>query len=80
MLGHVSHDLHLVRLSLYTHKNCDAARETAAFIGTSLKTVLRRKYRLLLHLVYSNQKKINEIFINYMFLQCYESSYGVMTV
>ena len=63
---------------VYT-QNSDAAWETAAFIGT-LKSVLRNKYRSLLHFVYSNRKKIYEIFINDMFLQCYDLSYGDMTV
>ena len=52
-------------------QNGDAAWETAAFIDT-LKSVLHRKYRSLLHLVYSNRKGIYEIFMNDMF-------YNVMT-
>ena len=38
-------------------------------IGT-LKSVLRRKYRLLVHIVNINQKNIYEILLNAMFLQC----------
>ena len=68
MSWYVSHDLHLVRLSSYT-QNGDAAWETAAFIGT-LKSILRRKYGLLVHLVSNNRKNIYEILLNAMFLQC----------
>ena len=50
-------------------QNGDAACETAAFIGT-LKSVLRRKYRLLVHIVNNNQKNIYEILLNAMLLQC----------
>ena len=48
-------------------QNGDAARETAAFIGT-LKSVLRGKYRLLVHLVNNNRKNIYQILLNAMFL------------
>ena len=47
----------------------DATCETAAFIGT-LKSVLRSKYRLLVHIVNNNRKNIHEILLNAMFLQC----------
>ena len=53
-------------------QNGGAACETAAFIGT-LKSVLRRKYRLLpllVHIVNINRKNIYEILPNAMFLQC----------
>ena len=50
-------------------QNGDAACEAAAFIGT-LKSVLRRKYRLLVTIVNNNRKNIYEILLNAMFLQC----------
>ena len=50
-------------------QNGDAACETAAFIGT-LKSVLRRKYRLLVNIVNNNRKNIYEILLKAMFLQC----------
>ena len=50
-------------------QNGDAACETAAFIGT-LKSVFRRKYCLLVHIVNINRKNIYEILLNAMFLQC----------
>ena len=50
-------------------QNGDAACETAAFIGT-LKSVLRRKYRLLVHIVNNNRKNMHETLLNAMFLQC----------
>ena len=56
----------------HTHsvtQNGDAACETAAFIGT-LNSVLRRKYRLLVNIVNNNRKKIYEILLKAMFLQC----------
>ena len=76
MSGLISRDLHLAHLSSYTHKMATQLEKPLR----SLKSVLRNKYRSLLHFVYSNQKKIYEIFINDMFLQCYDLSYGVMTV
>ena len=48
-------------------QNGDAACETAAFIGT-LKSVLRRKYRLLVK--NNNRKNLYEILLKAMFLQC----------
>ena len=48
-------------------QNGDAACETAAFIGT-LKSVLRRKYSLLIIIVNNNRKNIYEILLNAMFL------------
>ena len=51
MSWYVSRDLRLVRLL-----NGNAACETAPFIGT-IKSVLRRKYRLLVHIVNNNRKK-----------------------
>ena len=39
-----------------THLDGDAACENAAFIGT-LKSVLRRKYRLLVNIVNNNKNK-----------------------
>ena len=50
-------------------QNGYAACETAAFIGT-LKSVLRRKYRLLVNIVNNNGKNIYEILLNALFLQC----------
>ena len=50
-------------------QNGDGACETAAFIGT-LKSVLRRKYRLLVHIVNINQKNIYEILLNAIILLC----------
>ena len=50
-------------------QNGDAACETAAFIG-NLKSVLRRKYRLLVNIVNNNRKNRYEILLNAMFLQC----------
>ena len=50
-------------------QNGYAACETAAFIGT-LKSVLRRKYRLLVNIVNNNRKNIYEILLNAWFLQC----------
>ena len=50
-------------------QNGDAACATAAFIGT-LKSVLRLKYRLLVHIVHNNRKNIYEILLNAMFLKC----------
>ena len=47
----------------------DAACETAAFIGT-LKSVLRRKHRLLVNIVNNNRKNIYEILLNALFLEC----------
>ena len=55
MSWYVSRDLRLLRLLSYT-QNGDAACETAPFIGT-IKSVLRRKYRLLVHIVNNNRKK-----------------------
>ena len=49
-------------------QNGDAACETAEFIGT-LKSVLRRKYRFLVHNVNNNRKNIYEILLNAVFLQ-----------
>ena len=55
---------------IHSHtQNGAAACETAAFIGT-LKSVLRRKYRLWVHIVNNNPKIIYEILLNAMFLQC----------
>ena len=68
MSWHVSRDLRLVRLIVHT-QNGDAACETAAFIST-LKSVLRRKYRLFVHIVNNNRKNTYEILLNVMFLQC----------
>ena len=65
MSWHVSHDL---RFIVHT-QNGDAACETAAFIGT-LKSVLLRKYRILVHIVNNNRKNIYEILLDAMFLQC----------
>ena len=50
-------------------QNGDATCETAAFIGT-LKSVLCRKYRLLVQIVNNNGKNKYEILLNAMFLQC----------
>ena len=50
-------------------QNGDAACETPAFIGT-LKSVLCRKYRLLVNIVNNNRKNIYEILLKAMFLQC----------
>ena len=50
-------------------QNGDASCETAAFIG-KLKSILRRKYRLLVHIVNNNRKNIYEILQNAMILQC----------
>ena len=50
-------------------QNGDAVCETAAFIGT-LKSVLRRKYCLLINIVNNNLKNIYEILLKVMFLQC----------
>ena len=69
MSWHVSRDLRLVRLFIVHTQNGDAACETAAFIGT-FKSVLRRKYRLQVHIVNNNHKNIYEILLNAMFLQC----------
>ena len=68
MSWYVSRDLRKVRLLSYT-QNGDAACETTAFIGT-LKSVLRRKYRLLVHHVNNNRKNIYEILQDTRFLQC----------
>ena len=57
-----------MRLLSYT-QNGDAACETAAFIGT-LKSELRRKYRLFVNIVNNNRKNIYEISLKAMFLQC----------
>ena len=65
MSWHVSRDL---RFIVHTQSG-DAACETAAFIGT-LKSVLLRKYRILVHIVNNNRKNIYEILLNAMFLQC----------
>ena len=65
MSWHVSRDL---RFIVHT-QNGDAACETAALIGT-LKSVLLRKYRILVHIVNNNRKNIYEILQNAMFLQC----------
>ena len=50
-------------------QNGDAACLTAAFIGT-LKSVTRRKYHLLVHIVNNNRKNIYEFLLNAMFVQC----------
>ena len=65
MSWHVSRDL---RFIVHT-QNGDAASETAAFIG-ALKSVLLRKYHILVHIVNNNRKSIYEILPNAMFLQC----------
>ena len=65
MPWHVSRDL---RFIVHT-QNGDAACETAAFIGT-LKSVLLRKYRILVHIINNNKKNIYEILLNAMFLLC----------
>ena len=65
MPWHVSCDL---RYIVHT-QNGDAACETAAFLGT-LKSLLLRKYRILVHIVNNNRKNIYEILLNAMFLQC----------
>ena len=65
MPWHVSHDLSFI---VHT-QNGNAACDSAAFIGT-LKSVLLRKYRILVHIVNNNQKNIYEILLNAMFLQC----------
>ena len=68
MSWHVSRDLRLVRLLLYTHKMAMQLVRPLHFIGT-LKSVLRRNYRLLVHIVKKNRKNIYEILLNAMFLQ-----------
>ena len=68
MSGHVSHDTPGAPFIVHT-QNGDTACETAVFIGT-LKSVLRRKCRLLIHIVNNNRKNIYEILLNAMFLQC----------
>ena len=65
MSWHVSRDLHFIVQT----QNGDAASETAAFIGT-LKSILLRKYRILVHIVNNIRKQIYEILLNAMFLQC----------
>ena len=65
MSWHVSCDL----LFILHSQNGDAACETDAFKGT-LKSVLLRKYRILVHIVNNNRKNIYEILLNAMFLQC----------
>ena len=73
MSWHVSRDTPTAPFIVHT-QNGDAACETAAFIGT-LKSVLRCKYRLLVHVVNNNKKNIYEILLNAMFLQCKKCSY-----
>ena len=51
---HVSRDLHLVRLSSYTHKMATQLERPAAAFIDILKSVLRCKYPLLVHHVNNN--------------------------
>ena len=68
MSWHVSRDLRLVRLLLYTLKMAMQLVRPLHFIGI-LKSVLRRKYRLLVYIVKKKRKNIYEILLNATFLQ-----------
>ena len=59
----------LVRLLSYTLKMVRQLVKDAAFVGT-LKSLLRHKYRFLVHIVINSRKNIYEILLNVMFLQC----------
>ena len=48
----------------------DQRKKHRPYYIVTLKSVLRRKYRLLVHIINNNRKNIYKILLNAMFLQC----------